>query len=410
MDICILGGGLSGLVAALSLSDISEVTILEKRQVLGGCLASYHHGDSWVEEYYHHCFAGDAHLFALLRDFGLYERLEWLKGSTGYYVDGKIHPLTTPLEILRYPHLSFFDKFRLGMLTLRAKNLDLGPLDAVPAVDYIREHLGDRLYTSFFEPLLRSKFGERRHEVSAAWLISRIAIRSDRGVEGERLGYLNGGWHQVIDRMEERLLKKGCTIEKGTPAASIRREGEKWLVNDRPFDAVLATIPPQEVARLSGIDEFAPVPYQGAACMTIGLDRDVSKGIYWLNMKDQAPYGAVVMHTNFAPRERYGEDIVYLASYFSDRPAPGLKETMLADFRRRFSVPESAIHWSELAVERFAGPVYTTGFAALIPAYEEHGLYLAGMFSKPNYPERSMEGSIIAGQEVARKMTEALRG
>jgi len=410
MDICILGGGLSGLVAALSLSDISEVTILEKRPVLGGCLASYHHGDAWIEEYYHHCFAGDEHLFALLRDLGLYERLEWLKGSTGYYVDGKIHPLTTPIEILRYPHLSFFDKFRLGILTLRAKHLDLGPLDAVPAVDYIREHLGDRVYTSFFEPLLRSKFGERRHEVSAAWLISRIAIRSDRGVEGERLGYLNGGWHQVIDGMEERLLEKGCTIEKGTPATSIKREGKKWLVNGRPFDAVFATIPPQEVARLSGIDEFASVPYQGAACMTIGLDRDVSKGIYWLNMKDQAPYGAVVMHTNFAPQERYGEDIVYLASYFSDRPAPGLKETMLADFRRRFSVPESAIHWSELAVERFAGPVYTTGFADLIPAYEEHGLYLAGMFSKTNYPERSMEGSIIAGQEVARKMTEALRG
>jgi protoporphyrinogen oxidase len=410
MDICILGGGLSGLVAALSLSDISEVTILEKRPVLGGCLASYHRGDSWIEEYYHHCFAGDTHLFALLRDLGLYERLEWLKGSTGYYVDGKIHPLTSPMEILRYPHLSFIDKFRLGMLTLRAKNLDLGPLDAVPAVDYIREHLGDRVYTSFFEPLLRSKFGERRHEVSAAWLISRIAIRSDRGVEGERLGYLNGGWHQVIDGMEERLLKKGCTIEKGTPATLITREGKKWLVNGRPFDAVLATIPPQEVARLSGIGDFAPVPYQGAACMTVGLDRDVSKGIYWLNMKDQAPYGAVVMHTNFAPRERYGEDIVYLASYFSDRPAPNLKETMLADFRRRFSVPESAIHWSELAVERFAGPVYTTGFADLIPAYEEHGLYLAGMFSKPNYPERSMEGSIVAGQEVARKMTEALRG
>lgn len=410
MDICILGGGLSGLVAALSLSDRSRVTILEKRPVLGGCLASYHHGDIWIEEYYHHCFAGDEHLFALLRELGLYERLEWLKGSTGYYVDGTIHPLTTPMEILRYPHLSFFDKFRLGLLTLRAKNLDLGPLDAVSAVDYIRENLGDRVYASFFEPLLRSKFGERRHEVSAAWLISRIAIRSDRGVEGERLGYLKGGWHQVVDGLEVRLLEMGCVIEKGTPATSISRDGQKWLVNGRPFDAVLATVPPQEVARLGGIGDFAPVPYQGAACMTLGLDRDVTNGIYWLNMKDRAPYGAVVTHTNFAPRERYGEDIVYLASYFSDRPAPGLKETMLADFCRRFSVPESAIHWSELAVERFAGPVYTTGFADLIPAYEEHGLYLAGMFSRPNYPERSMEGSIVAGQEVARRMAEALLG
>ena len=26
---------------------------------------------------------------------------------------------------------------------------------------------------------------------------------------------------------------------------------------------------------------------------------------------------------------------------------------------------------------------------------------MAGMFSRPNYPERSMEGSIVAGEEVA---------
>lgn len=410
MHVCIIGGGLSGLTAAQTLSDTSKVTIFESKPFLGGCLASYNREDYWIEHYYHHCFASDEHLFSLLRELGLSDHLEWLNGSTGYCVDGTIHPLTSPIEILRYPHLSLTDKIRLGLLTLRAKNLDLGPLDRVPAVDYIKEHLGERIYTSFFEPLLRSKFGDRRNEVSAAWLISRIAIRSDRGVEGERLGYLDGGWHLVVDELERRLLNNGCAIEKGTSATSIERAGEKWLVNGRAFDTVLATIPPQEIARLSGIKEFTAVPYQGAACMTIGLDRDVTDGIYWLNMKDTAPYGAVVAHTNFVPRERYAEDVVYLASYFGGKPAPNLKETMLSDFCRRFSVPKSAIHWSELAVERFAGPVYTTGFADLIPAYEKHGLYLAGMFSPPNYPERSMEGSIIAGQEAARKIMERNHG
>ncbi len=408
MNVCIVGGGLSGLTAAQMLSNTSAVTIFESRPSLGGCLASYEREDYWIEHYYHHCFAGDEHLFSLLRELGLSSCLEWLNGSTGYYVDGTIHPLTSPVEILRYPHLSFTDKVRLGLLTLRAKSLDLGPLDRVPAVEYIREHLGERIYTSFFEPLLRSKFGDRRNEVSAAWLISRIAIRSDRGVEGERLGYLNGGWHLLVDELERQLLNKGCTIGKGTPATSIERVGEKWLVNGRAFDVVLATIPPQKIAHLSGLREFTAVPYQGAACMAIGLDQDVTRGVYWLNMKDPAPYGAVVAHTNFVPCERYGEDIVYLASYFGGEPAPGLKEVVLSDFCRRFSVPEGAIHWSELAVERFAGPVYTTGFADLIPAYEKHGLYLAGMFSPPNYPERSMEGSIVAGQEAARRIMEGI--
>jgi hypothetical protein len=42
-----------------------------------------------------------------------------------------------------------------------------------------------------------------------------------------------------------------------------------------------------------------------------------------------------------------------------------------------------------------------------MPAYEEKGLFLAGMFSPPNYPERSMEGSLIAGTEAAGRMEEA---
>ncbi|MDK2974402.1 MAG: hypothetical protein PWP08_773 [Methanofollis sp.] len=409
MDICIIGGGLTGLAAALPLTETAGVTIFESRPVLGGCLSSYKREDYWIERYYHHCFSGDEHLFSLIRDLGLSDRLEWLNGSTGYYVDGVINPLTSPIEILRYPHLSIADKARLGLLTLRAKRLDLASLDTVPASEYVRNNQGEGVYASFFEPLLRSKFGDRRDEVSAAWLISRIAIRSDRGVEGERLGYMRGGWHELVDSMAEKAQKKGATIETGTPVTAIRRTEMGWEVNGRMFDAVLATIPPQEIGRLSGMEGFAQIPYQGAACMTIGLDRDVTSGIYWLNMKDPAPYGAVVAHTNFAPRERYGEEIVYLASYFGEKPAPGLKETMLSDFCRRFSVPRDAIHWSELAVERFAGPVYTTGFADLVPDYEERGLYLAGMFSRPNYPERSMEGSIVAGQEVAARIAGVIR-
>jgi len=150
-----------------------------------------------------------------------------------------------------------------------------------------------------------------------------------------------------------------------------------------------------------GGPEIPPVPYQGAACMTLGINRDVTKGIYWLNMKDAAPYGAVVSHTNFIPSERYRGNIVYLASYFSGTCPAGLDEKMLSDFCSRFSVSRDEIAWSKMMVDPWAGPVYTTGYRSLIPSYEHRGFYLAGMFSGPNYPERSMEGSIRAGFEVA---------
>ena len=109
----------------------------------------------------------------------------------------------------------------------------------------------------------------------------------------------------------------------------------------------------------------------------------------------------MVSHTNFIPLERYGEHLVYLASYFSGNLPPNIDRVMIDDFCNRFSVSPRDIRWHRVAVDPFAGPVYTTGYKSRIPAYKQQGLYMAGMFSLTNYPERSMEGSIRAGREVA---------
>jgi len=400
MKIGVIGGGLTGLVAAHRLVQDHEVDLFEKMPCLGGCLSSYNVNDYWIERYYHHCFSGDTSLFALINDLGLTDKLEWKTGTTGYFAGNRIYPLNTPLQILLYPHLSFIDKVKLAGLTFRARKTNLKTLDDIPAEQYILKHLGKNIYSSFFEPLLKSKFGERRREVSAAWLFSRIAIRSDRGVSGEHLGYMNGGFHQIIDELERSVVAKGGVIRKQSPVSSISRRNGAWEVNGIRYDAVLSTIPPQSLETLGG-PALSPVPYQGAACMTLALEREVTGGIYWLNMKDTAPYGAVVAHTNFIPYKRYGEHIVYLASYFTGTVPSRLVVRMLEDFCLRFSVTRDEIHWHRMAVDPLAGPVYTTGYRSLIPAYEQQGLFMAGMFSRANYPERSMEGSIRAGSEVA---------
>jgi len=330
---------------------------------------------------------------------GILEKLEWHRGSTGYFADGTIHPLTTPGEILRYPLLTLRDKAALALLTLRARKMETGPLDRITARDFILENLGERVYASFFEPLLSSKFGERRDEISAAWLISRISIRSNRGFSGERLGYPEGGFDVLIQALAD-TVGRHCVIRIKDPVVSMEKDSYGWRVNDQRYDAVLSTIPPQALAGLGG-PQLSPVPYQGAACMLLSLERDVTSGIYWLNMKDSAPYGAVVSHTNFIPMSRYGEHLVYLASYFQERLPERLDRAMVTDFCSRFRVPESEVRWQRMAVDPWAGPLYTTGYRDRIQPYREKGLYLAGMFSRPNYPERSMEGSVIAGEEAA---------
>jgi len=400
MKIAVIGGGLTGLVAAYRLVQDHEVDLFEKMPFLGGCLSSYTINNYSIERYYHHCFSGDISLFALITEMGLIDKLEWKTGTTGYYAGNRIYRLNTPLEILLYPELSLMDKVKLARLMFKAKKTDLKTLDDIPAEQYIKKNLGENIYSSFFEPLLKSKFGERRKEISAAWLFGRIAIRSNRGVSGEHLGYLNGGFYQLIDALEKTITVNGGVILKQTPVSSVSRKNGSWEANGNRYDTIISTIPPQELERMGG-PALPHVPYQGAACMTLALERQVTEGIYWLNMKDAAPYGAVVAHTNFIPIERYGEHIVYLASYFTGTIAPRLDSRMIEDFCTRFSVTKDEIHWHKMAIDPCAGPVYTTGYRSLIPAFEHQGLFMAGMFSPANYPERSMEGSVRAGSEVA---------
>lgn len=408
MRIGIIGAGLSGLTAGLNISDKHDVVIFEKSEVAGGCMVSKKYGKYELETLYHHCFSNDKNLFCLLESLNLKDEMLWLKGSTGYYVNGKLHPLTTPIEILKWPVLNIFEKARLGFFVLGSRKIDEDALDTVTAKEYLETKVGADIYNAFFAPLLSSKFGEMKDAVSAAWLMSRIAIRSDRGAEGERLGYLKGGWHRLIDAMVERLRNIGVDIRLNTPVTKIEQGTDgKWTLNGEEFDVILSTIPPQ-VARNLGADVKGDVPYQGAACMTLGLARDPANGIYWTNMGDKAPYGAVVVHTNFAPFEWYGEHVVYLASYFKDEPAKGLKEKMLDDFCQRFKIERNEINHADLYIDRFAGPVFVTGYKRNIMETDNgNGLYSVGMFSEENYPERSMEGSIAAGIRAA-KIIEAI--
>ena len=399
MRICIIGGGLTGLTAAYHLGRNNDVDLYEKRRFLGGCVSSYDTGHYQVEEFYHHCFATDTRLFSLMESLHIADRLEWLTGTTGYFAGGTIYPLNTPLEILQYPLLTLADKVRLGLLTLQSRKTDTGPLDDVTARDFVVKKIGKRAYESFFEPLLSSKFGECGDEISAAWLISRIGIRSHRGLSGERLGYLKGGFSVLIDTLSDDVGRH-CVVRLQDPVTSLSRQHDRWRVNDQWYDAVISTIPPQQLPG-EGVPLPHPVPYQGAACMLLSLEQDVTSGIYWLNMKEKAPYGAVISHTNFVPRERYGEHLVYLASYFRDALPPRHDQSMLGDFCSRFHIDPDAVRWHRMAVDPFAGPLYTTGFQKQILPYREKGLYLAGMFSRPNYPERSMNGAVAAGEEVA---------
>jgi protoporphyrinogen oxidase len=416
MTTLIIGGGLAGLAATYRLSGGNEMILIEKEPELGGMASSYEIDGYRIEKYYHHIFSSDKELITLIDELGLSSKLEWLRGSTGYYFDGKIYPMNTPIEILKA--LPLMDVIRLTLLVLKAKRIkDTAPFDDITAKQWILDTAGESVYNNFFLPLLQSKFGDNKEKVSAAWLLGRVRIRSNRGAKGERLGYMRGGFHALIEKMAESIRKNGGIIRQGN-ASKIEVAGGsvKSVVVDGErikCDRVISTVSPHILKKiidpgLLGLD--MNISYQGTACALFGLTEKIMDDVYWLNIKEDVPFGAVIEHTNFIPVSDYGEHLMYVTSYFqnpdsvlwksSDDEAIELYqnglEKLFPGFRKK-------VKWWRLRRDNDTAPVYEVGYGKKVLPYRTNieGLYLAGMFSEANYPERSMNGSIKAGFECS---------
>lgn len=428
MKIIIIGSGLAGLSAGYKLCKSNEIVIFEKDAEIGGMAASYCQEFTgkkyFIEKYYHHIFRSDSELLDLIRELGLENQMLWLKGKDAYFVDDKNYPMNTPAEILKFKPLSFTDLVKLGLLVLRIKIInDTASYDKIKAKDWILDTAGKSVYENFFAPLMKSKFGENSEDVSAAWLIGRVKIRSDRGKEGEKLGYLRGGFNSLIEALAREITTQGGRIlrNKTITEIVIKDNAVQGVVTDGDFipcDAVISTVEPRVLdvltkGKLGDLHKtLQSIRYQGTACALLGLSKKLMKDEnYWLNIKADVPFGAVIEHTNFMPFEDYREHLVYVTSYFQnendvlwlktekevlDSYLKGL-EKMFPDFSR------SDIHWSKLFRRIDTAPVYEQGyFQKILPfAPGPSGLYLAGMFSSTNYPERSMNGSVKAGFEAA---------
>jgi len=396
MKIAVVGAGLAGLKAAKELEEFAKVTVFEKSQP-GGLVSSF--GDGYrIEKFYHHCFKNDSFLLEEIRKCGLRSKLVWKVAKTGFAAGGKIYPLNTPLEILRYPLLTLTEKIKLARFTLKCRKLNYEEYDEIGVVEGIERDLGIGLLDRFFMPLLRSKFGENAAEVSYAWLLGRVAIRSNRKYSGEEIGYLRHGFHQLIEKMAE-----GLEIRQ---EKAIIRKSSKWEVNGESFDAVIFTAPIPELGEVAEKLRLN-VRYQSSVCAVVAAEEALTDNIYWINIVDRMSFGAVIEHTNFMPYEDYGEHLMYLASYSTPEGwlfnlSEGEIEKLFMSDLKKLGFDVSNVKWVKIFKAKYSGPIYERGYRKMVTPYRvADGLYIAGMTSRPNYPERSMNGSIRAGYEAA---------
>jgi protoporphyrinogen oxidase len=429
--IYVVGGGVAGLAAAYRLQQRAhEVQVLEATDDLGGLAAVYETAGDPIEKFYHHLSKSEETIVELAEELGLGDRLKWRIGKNAYYVDGVVHPLDTLPQIAAYPHMSLYDKFRLGMLTLEVDLRrgvpsfdsydDLEDYEHVPIREFLLDHTTRGVYENFFEPLLDAKFGSRKEDVSAAWLLGRIKFRGERDpLKGEYLGYFEGGFAPLIEALVDAVGRENVTTgarvtdidTTGSEVSSVTYETDEGA-RTRDSEAVVVAAMPNVLESLVGYE--CEIDFQGAVCAVATLDRQLTD-TYWLNVAHDAPFGALIEHTNFVPPERYGgQHLLYVASYIqsreewlwraSDEKAEAAWLDGIAEMFPRFD--RSWVEEFRVARNPRAAPVYERGYLDMVVPYDladdvAEGVYYAGMASRAQYPERSLNGGVVAGYEVA---------
>jgi squalene-associated FAD-dependent desaturase len=271
--VVVIGGGLSGISAALTLADAgSEVTLLERRQRLGGLTWSF-----WRNGL---SFDNGQHVF--LRCCTAYlEFLERIGASDAVYLQPRLDiPVLSPKggqasiargslrapfhlapALARYTHLGIGDRMRLAWPAVALSRLDPADpaLDSITFGSWLSRHgqsdrAIERLWNLIALPTINVPASEASLALAVKVFRTGLLDRADAGDVGWStvpLGELHG------DRSARALDKAGVEVVLGARVQGVeaRRGGGFEVVSasgeqDLVADAVVVATPPEVAQRL----------------------------------------------------------------------------------------------------------------------------------------------------------------
>ena len=329
--VAIVGGGMLGLTLAHRLAQGgASVTVLEAAPELGGLASAWELGGVTWDRHYHVTLLSDERVLALVRELGLGDDLVFSTARSGCFADGRVHPVSTPLELLRFRALRPLDRVRIGLtLAVTSKRHDWQRLERLPVDEWLVRWSGRRGFQRFWLPLLRSKLGDRYTEASAAFLwatVQRLTKARRAGLRTELFGHVRGGYARLLDRLAATLADEGVTVRTGTPVQRVERSATGVLVTTADgtdeFDEVVLTVAtPLVSALVPGLtddehERLRSVRYQGVVCASVLLRRPLDGYYLTSAVDDGLPFTAVVEMTSIVdPDEVGGHTLVYLPRY-----------------------------------------------------------------------------------------------
>ncbi|HOQ37548.1 MAG TPA: NAD(P)/FAD-dependent oxidoreductase [Acetivibrio sp.] len=425
MNIGIVGAGATGLVAAYELVKKGhKVSIFEADKQHGGLVNTITVGNEKLEVFYHHIFTNDIEIIKLVEELNLSSELMWLEPKNSIYINRKLYPFTSPLDLLRFKELSFIDRIRMGLLVFKARFIkDWSQLENMSSKDWIIENAGKNVYEKVWGPLLSSKFDYDADNISGTWIWNKFKLRgSTRGknINKEQLGYMKGSFGIIYDKLAEKIIDAGGKIYYSSPVDRIEPQQDKTLdVHSNGqiynFERVIVTTSPEIFSKMNVplpeeySEKLSKIKYKANICMILELSEKLSD-YYWTTIAEKDfPFVLLIEHTNLVTENDYKSHIIYLSRYL-DR-----KNEMYSlsndEIQREFIKYLKIMFpdWDESKIKRvyisrtsYAQPVVVQQYSKILPEIDTpvENLFLASMAQI--YPEdRGQNYSVRLGKQVA---------
>lgn len=314
--IAVVGGGISGLVAAYELAKARrggapvEEYLIETAPRLGGALRTERVSGCLVEAGADSFLSEKREAAELCREVGLGDELVGsndAQRATYILHRGRLEPLpdgleffvpARPLSVLGTRLLSWHDK--LGLVKEWFQRPKRPPEESVAG--FVRRHFGASLLDHIVEPLLAAVYGGDPHELSARAVLPRLVKMEEelgslvRGLRRNRRPP-SGERPPLFTTLRSGLETLAATLESQSDASRVLRSRRVEAITSLPsggfalrgegefalqVDAVILALSAHEAARLlTPLDEMlsqhlADIPYSSSLIVAVGYDAPVA--------------------------------------------------------------------------------------------------------------------------------------
>jgi squalene-associated FAD-dependent desaturase len=431
----IIGGGLAGISAALTLADAGiDVTLLERRPHLGGLTTSIER-DGYSFDNGQHVFLGCCSAYReLLTRLGasdqvhLQSRLDVPVLAPGG-LRGSIRrsnlpaPFHLAASLARYRLLSVRERLMLLRPVLALSRLRLGDpaLDDINFGDWLRQRGQSpqsiaRLWNLITQPTLN--VGADDASLALAAQVFQVGFL--RSANGADMGWSNVPLITLHGEYAARALESaGVTTRLSTTAHSITRASDgSWSVatdeESLSADALIVATPPRAAAGLGVMDTGLAADLGTSPIVNIQFvfDRKVTELVMAACVDSPIEF---VFDRSDAAGTRTGQCLVISLSAADSYMATGSSE-LIPRFREalndlfplaRDAHVLSAVVTREASATFCASPGIESLRASIAPL--EAGVFLAGAWCDTGWPA-TMEGAVRSGSEAASQVLSLFSG